>query len=150
MLWLAKSKLLPPLVVLFIITTIPVSSVWANEPSSKVVAKSKTSFQQSSYQPSNQTVELDDELLVAIVNKTKTSLEIDLDQLPLEIKNKIIKGIILKGGVSKNTPQGLLVKVLNIKITEKVMFLHTRPASLSEAFNKLSIDANVKIGTSAK
>lgn len=104
------------------------------------------SIQRAESELSEHTIVLDGELLASVfVEKDKRSMTLDLKQIPSELKAKIKKGSILMGGVSTNTPHGLLLRVIDVSTRGDKLVLQTRPALLAEAFKKLSVEATVEL-----
>jgi len=81
----------------------------------------------------------------ASVGKGGGSLAFSIDQTSKTLKDRLKRGAVLIGGVSPNTPEGLLVKVVGASQKDGVLTLETKPASLTEAFKNLSLEAHVKL-----
>ncbi|HEY4760594.1 MAG TPA: hypothetical protein VIH42_08445, partial [Thermoguttaceae bacterium] len=102
--------------------------------SGQTVAHEVTLYRSESELSKNAIMLDEKSLMLAAVDKESRSLAFPIDHTSKTLRSKLKKGTVLIGGVSANTPEGLLVKVVDASEKDGALILQTNPALLTEAF----------------
>jgi len=113
--------------------------------SGQTVAHEVTLYRSESELSKNAIMLDEKSLMLAAVDKESRSLAFPIDHTSKTLRSKLKKGTVLIGGVSANTPEGLLVKVVDASEKDGALILQTKPALLTEAFKNLSLEAQVRL-----